>query len=178
MKAYLFDLECITKDTSLVSVETFLKECRQQGKKLALISERKDTLSVAEELKINTYFDVVLDANEVKTPRPNAEIYLTLAQKLGVSTWECMAFVHSILGVEAAKLTQMKIIGVGVANNFPENTEVYPDFKAFSSIPFKLKLFQIDKIPQKQAVEKLLTQGFSLEEIKKHIGEFYPIIKQ
>lgn len=173
MKAYIIDLECIIKSTSLVSVQAFLKESRLEGKKLALISERNDTLSVAEVLKINTFFDVVLDANEVKNARPNPEIYLTVAEKLGVPTWECVAFVHSVSAMEAATLTQMKIISVGSAEEFPKNTENYSDFTAFSSIPFKLKKYQADKITQKEAVEKLLEQGFSQDEIKEHIALVY-----
>ncbi len=48
------------------------------------------------------YFSVISTSEDVATPKPDPEIYLTAAHQLGCDTSECLAFEDSIAGATAA----------------------------------------------------------------------------
>ncbi|MGB9914840.1 MAG: HAD family hydrolase [Candidatus Bathyarchaeales archaeon] len=64
------------------------------------------------------FFDAVLTAADVARSKPDPEIFLKCASKLGVSTEKCVVFEDSIFGVKAAKSAEMSCIAV--------TTGVYP----------------------------------------------------
>ena len=48
------------------------------------------------------YFSVIVTSQDVSTPKPDPEIYLTAARQLGCDTGACLAFEDSIAGATAA----------------------------------------------------------------------------
>ena len=85
---------------------------------LATMSSRRVVDKILSEKKIKTYFDVVVTADEVNKPKPNPEIFLSVAKKLGVDQKDCIVIEDSIFGVRAAKKAKMTCIAVpsGVYN--------------------------------------------------------------
>jgi HAD superfamily hydrolase (TIGR01509 family) len=79
---------------------------------LATMSNRKvvDTLLPAK--KIRRYFDVVVTADDVAKPKPDPEVFLVTAAKLGVKAEDCVVVEDSVFGVRAAKTTGMRCIAV------------------------------------------------------------------
>jgi HAD superfamily hydrolase (TIGR01509 family) len=57
-------------------------------------------------------FDVVVTAGDIIKPKPNPEIFLQCALKLGSEPCECVVVEDSIFGVEAAKMAEMGCIAV------------------------------------------------------------------
>ena len=55
---------------------------------------------------------MVVDAEDVSRGKPDPEIFLTAAMKLGVSPEKCIVFEDSSSGIEAAKRAGMKVVGV------------------------------------------------------------------
>ncbi len=61
---------------------------------------------------LNTYFDVVLSADEVSKPKPDPEIFLKCASRLGLKSASTVVIEDSKYGVRAAKAANMKCIAV------------------------------------------------------------------
>lgn len=67
---------------------------------------------VLDGLTIRHYFQVIVDATMVKHGKPDPEVYLTTAKKLGVSPSDCIVFEDSLSGIKAGKSAGMKVIGI------------------------------------------------------------------
>lgn len=72
---------------------------------------------VVDALGFRPYFRAMVSGDEVTHPKPDPEIYLKAAGKLGVEPGQCVAFEDSFVGIEAAKRAAMKC--VGIASTFP-----------------------------------------------------------
>lgn len=58
---------------------------------------------VMEKFDIRHYFDVIVEADEVKKGKPNPEVYLKVAEQLKISPENCLVLEDAVNGVAAAK---------------------------------------------------------------------------
>lgn len=65
-----------------------------------------------EQLGLYLAFDVTTTGEEVLAPKPDPEIYMLTAQKLGVDFSQCLVVEDSVSGVEAGAAAGMEVIGV------------------------------------------------------------------
>jgi len=79
---------------------------------LATMSSRKVVDKLLSEKRIGGYFDVVVSADEIFSPKPDPEVFFVSATKLGVKPEDCVAVEDSVFGVRAAKAAEMKCIAV------------------------------------------------------------------
>ena len=79
---------------------------------LATMSYREEALHVLRALDLEKELHVVLTREDVERAKPDPEIYLLVAQKLGVPPEECMALEDSPNGVRAAVDAGMNVIAV------------------------------------------------------------------
>jgi len=63
-------------------------------------------------LDIKNRFRTIVDVTSIKKGKPDPEIYLLAAQRLGVTTSKCIVFEDSIHGIQAAVSAGMHTIGV------------------------------------------------------------------
>ena len=86
-------------------VET-IEDLKNNGIKLALATssglDRCDILFSNASLDYNELFDAVVTKEIVKNGKPNPEVFLKAAEKLGVNPKNCAVFEDSILGINAA----------------------------------------------------------------------------
>lgn len=64
------------------------------------------------ETGLRGYFSVITDASMVSHGKPDPEVYLLTAARLGVEPSECVVFEDSFSGIEAAQRAGMRVIGV------------------------------------------------------------------
>ena len=90
--------------------------------------------------KMESFFEVVISADEVDNPKPNPEAFLVVANRMGVNPKDCVVIEDSIFGVRAAKAANMKCIAV--------STGVYNKKELAKEIPDMLisSLVEKDKI--------------------------------
>ena len=102
----------LTNIVSLFEGATELLEALQGRIKIALatMSGRKVVDRLLPEKRIEGYFDVVVTADEVSKPKPDPEVFLVSAAKLGVDSEDCVVVEDSVFGVRAAKAAKMKCI--------------------------------------------------------------------
>lgn len=93
-------------------IEAFLKKLKNDHIPLALAtSSRKETSDYAiDMLNIRDFFSVIITGDDLESLKPNPEIYIHIAKKLGIKPKDCVVFEDSISGVEAAKKAGMKIV--------------------------------------------------------------------
>ena len=100
-------------DEIFPGVKEMLKSIRAKGIKVALASSSKNAPRVIELLKIENEFDAVVDGTMIVHTKPDPEIFLLAASKLGVAPAACVVFEDAEAGVEAAIAAGMKCVGVG-----------------------------------------------------------------
>lgn len=113
-------------------VKVLLQKLRERGIKVGLASSSKNANTVLQLLHIQNEFDVVVDGNMVTNSKPDPEIFLLAASKLGVDPAFCVVFEDAEAGVEAAVAAGMKCVGVGAADQLKKADRIIAqtgDFK-------------------------------------------------
>jgi HAD superfamily hydrolase (TIGR01509 family) len=102
------------EEVSLFKGATELLEELQGRTKIALatMSGRKVIDRLLLEKRIESCFKVVVTADDVTKPKPDPEVFLVSAAKLGVNPKDCVVIEDSVFGVKAAKAAKMKCIAV------------------------------------------------------------------
>jgi beta-phosphoglucomutase len=81
---------------------------------------RGDAEHLLGRLGLRRYFDVIVTAEDVRLGKPDPEVYLESARRLGASPAVCLVFEDSLVGVEAARRAGMRAIGVTTAHTADE----------------------------------------------------------
>jgi len=94
-------------------VISLMQELKRRGIKLAVgsSSTRKLIDFVLKKLNITSLFDCIVAAEDVAHSKPDPEIFLKAAARLGTNPSQCLVIEDAALGVEAAKRAGMKCIG-------------------------------------------------------------------
>ena len=81
----------------------------------SLGSASKNARLILETLDLIDLFDAIVDGNDVSTAKPDPEVFLIAAQKLGVPPEDCIVIEDAQAGIEAANKAGMVSIGIGDA---------------------------------------------------------------
>jgi HAD superfamily hydrolase (TIGR01509 family) len=99
---------------ALPGVRRFIEECHAQGVAMAVASAAiaNNVKFLLAALGLRDFFREVLAVDATLRPKPDPEIYLMAAEKLGVSPNACAVFEDSFVGIEAAKRAGMKCVAI------------------------------------------------------------------
>ena len=84
-------------------VKTTLDELRARGYLLAIGSSSKNTKLILDKIGLGTYFDAIADGNDITHSKPDPEVFLCAAAKLGVPAADCAVVEDALAGIQAAK---------------------------------------------------------------------------
>jgi beta-phosphoglucomutase len=112
-RRYVELLQGIGEDDIYPGVVSFLEELRESGLKIGLCSSSRNAKLVLENLDLTRFFDAVVTGDEIVKAKPNPEIFLTGASRLGVEPDACVVFEDAPAGIDAALAAGMKCVGVG-----------------------------------------------------------------
>lgn len=129
---YVSFIEKMTPEEILPGVKRFLQELRSNGIKIALGSASKNAPMILQRIQVSGFFDAIVDGNSISEAKPNPEVFLQGAEKLGVLPEECVVFEDAIAGIEAARNANMYCVGIGNAANLGNANCVIPGFEDFS----------------------------------------------
>ncbi len=122
---YLVDIDQSEILPGVLSVLEFLKSKQQP---IALGSASKNARPILEKTGIISYFDVIIDGNDVTNAKPDPEVFLQAAQKLGISNENSIVFEDSVAGIQAANIATMTSIGIGDEAILNEAKHNFKDF--------------------------------------------------
>ena len=99
-----------------------IRSLREQGIKMAIASSAppENIQIIIGGLGIEDYFNAIAWGREVAESKPNPQIFLLAARKLGIEPGNCIVIEDSVAGVAAAKSAGMKCLAV--TNSHPRNS--------------------------------------------------------
>ncbi len=124
-------LERMAPDEIFPGVKPLLNELRRRGIKIALASSSKNAKTVIQLLHIQNEFDVIVDGTMTVNSKPDPEIFLLAAKKLGLDPKDCLVFEDAEAGVEAALAAGMRCIGIGSPAQLSKANKVISTTGAF-----------------------------------------------
>jgi beta-phosphoglucomutase len=122
----------------LNGVVSFIGECRKRGLKLAVATSADMVKMVINlrEIGISAEtFDATITGMEVENKKPDPEIFLKAAQKLGLKPEECLVVEDAVNGVKAAKAAGCKCLGLTTSFSVEELSEANWVAKDLSEVP-------------------------------------------
>jgi len=79
----------------------------------ALGSASKNARLILENLGLLEDFDAIVDGNDVSTAKPDPEVFLIAAEKLGKDPKECVVIEDALAGIQAANSAGMTSVAIG-----------------------------------------------------------------
>jgi HAD superfamily hydrolase (TIGR01509 family) len=93
-------------------VREFLAKNARTPMALATNAEAANVDFLLDTAGLRPCFQVVIDGYQVRHPKPDPEIYLLAADKLGAPPRNCIVFEDSYSGVQAARAAGTRVVGV------------------------------------------------------------------
>jgi HAD superfamily hydrolase (TIGR01509 family) len=135
----LLDYELTMHFEYIDGVVDFMKELREKGVKLAIVTSSNDAKmanAYREHPELKTMVDFIVTADRVTHSKPHPECFLLGAEMLGVERDNCIVFEDSFHGIEAGNRAGMKVIGLATTNSAEAIADkcalVIPDFTDLS----------------------------------------------
>jgi len=124
---------------ALPGASDWLAQMHTLGWKQAIASSapRLNVEVVLDVLGWSGYFDAIVAAEDVRAGKPDPEVFLTAAVRLGVPPAQCIVVEDAAAGIEAARRGGMRSIGVGAPAR-----EAGPDLAVPSLTALTLEMWQ------------------------------------
>ncbi|MHA7057964.1 beta-phosphoglucomutase [Aquimarina sp. M1] len=119
-----------TMDTSeiLPDVPRVLEYLLTKEQAIALGSASKNARIILDKVLLREKFHAIVDGTDVSKAKPDPEVFLIGAQKLGVNPKDCVVFEDSVAGIQAANSADMISIGIGDPKVLHEADYIFKDF--------------------------------------------------
>lgn len=132
---YLEYIDKMDESEILPDVRKILDYLKSHNQPIALGSASKNAQPILEKVGLISYFDTVVDGNNVTKAKPDPEVFLIAAKQLKIKTEHCIVFEDAVAGIEAANDAGMLSIGIGDENilnkadfNFKDFTQIEINF--------------------------------------------------
>ncbi|THB66456.1 MAG: HAD family phosphatase [Desulfovibrio sp.] len=111
-------------------------QARSIGLALASSNDRKVVDTVPKALGVDHFFSAMVSGQDVTAPKPDPEIFLVAARKLGAATEQCMVVEDAANGVAAAKAANMYCLALDNPNSGSQDLSmadrIIPSLDAFT----------------------------------------------
>jgi len=114
--------------TALPGVEPWLRTLRDEAIPCAIASSThlENITTTLDVLGLVEYFAAIITAEDVKRGKPDPEVFLTAAQRIGVEPGDGVVFEDALVGIAAAKAAGMRV--VAVATTEPKEKLAHADW--------------------------------------------------
>lgn len=106
-------LKTLDKSALLPGSEETLLKLREKNILIALGSASKNAIDILKQIEIYDLFNEISSGLDVTRSKPDPQVFLVAAQKLGLDPSECLVVEDSKAGIVAAKAGGMKSLAVG-----------------------------------------------------------------
>lgn len=132
---YLTYIGNMSRADILPGVQKTLDYLKEKEVPVALGSASKNARPILKRVGLFETFDTIVDGNDVSKAKPDPEVFVIGAERLGVEFENTVVFEDSIAGIQAANSVGMTSIGIGNPEilheadyNFNDFTEIDSDF--------------------------------------------------
>lgn len=115
-------LKGLSPSDVLPGVTSTLQVLRDRGMRIAIGSSSKNAVPILRAIGLADVFDAIVDGNHISRSKPDPEVFRLAAQRMGVSSEQCLVVEDADVGVEAALAAGMSVLAVGSANGHPKAT--------------------------------------------------------
>ncbi len=110
---YLASIKSLSRANLFPGVLNLLESASKNGMKLGLGSSSKNARLILKKLSIDGFFDVIVDGNGVRKPKPDPEVFLKGAQEMELDVSKVIVFEDAESGILAAQKGGFYTIAVG-----------------------------------------------------------------
>lgn len=100
-------------------VRNTISTLKSRGIKVAIGSSSKNTKFILERVGMINDFDAIADGNDIKRSKPDPEVFLVAAKRIGLEPSECIVVEDALAGVDAAVAGGFIPVAIGNAVNHP-----------------------------------------------------------
>lgn len=111
----------------LPGIDELLQYLKSNNIPYSLGSASKNARLILQTLNLIDLFDAIVDGNDVSTAKPDPEVFLIAAEKLGKQPEECIVVEDAQAGIQAANSAGMTSIGIGDAKILKEANFILKD---------------------------------------------------
>ncbi|MDM9631418.1 beta-phosphoglucomutase [Robiginitalea aurantiaca] len=132
----------------LPEVPRVLNYLREKDVPMALGSASKNAVRILEKVGLTEYFETVVDGTQVVKAKPDPEVFLIAASRLGLSPEACVVVEDAQAGIAAANSAGMYSLGIGETEVLSEADTVFRDFTEMQA-SFLDEVLQLERKPHK-----------------------------
>jgi beta-phosphoglucomutase len=125
-------LSSVTTEVLLPGTLSVLHELRKRGIKIAVASNSRNAVTIIKQVKIEHLLDAIIDGHQIENSKPDPEVFLLAAKKVGIPPAQCLVVEDAVAGIESARRAGMKALGIGTKDRLPNADIVIPDLSAIS----------------------------------------------
>ncbi len=114
---YLSLLKTLTPQSILPGVMEVLMELRSRSIRIGVGSASKNTPEILSRTGLSDYIDKISCGLDITRSKPDPQVFLVAAEKLGVKPEECLVVEDADAGIQAAKAGGMYALAVGTAQH-------------------------------------------------------------
>lgn len=89
-----------------------IRDIRASGRKAALISSSKNLPRIIKAAGVEGIWDAIVSGTEVTKGKPDPQVFLMAAERIGVPAARCVVFEDAGQGIEAARRAGMRCVGI------------------------------------------------------------------
>lgn len=130
---YLRYIQKMDATEILPDVPRVLEYLKERQIPMALGSASKNAKPILEKVGLTTYFSTVVDGHETTRAKPDPQVFLLAAERLGVAPESCVVFEDALAGIQAANAAGMTSIGIGDPEVLTEASCVFRNFTEIES---------------------------------------------
>ncbi len=125
-------LQELSARSILPGAKELIESLRSVKIKIAVASSSKNAKTILSMIKLFDKFDVITDGNDIENSKPDPEIFLLTSKRLNVPPEDCVVIEDAEAGIEAAKKSGMKQIGIGTNESLPNADIIKKDLSEIS----------------------------------------------
>ena len=112
----------------LPDVTRVLDHLKDRKIPMALGSASKNAVPILKKVGLMDYFETVVDGTQVARAKPDPEVFLIAASRLGLPPSDCVVVEDALAGIEAANTAGMYSLGIGDPEVLLGADRVFGDF--------------------------------------------------
>lgn len=110
-------IKTLTSKDLVPGAVRLLEGVRRLGARTAVCSSSRNSPAIVETLKLTPLLDAVISARDVRKAKPDPEIFLAGAMRLGVAPALCVVVEDAQSGIDAALAAGMRCVSFGPAGS-------------------------------------------------------------